>query len=344
MADAWTAPVGERPVQPDIASIIRNAQNSSDHVVEDGMDGSQVGLEGVSFRHTEVSASASGGSSLGKDALGSAALSAALTLHPSVFISGIGDASIEVIQSMLSTVGPCSVRLETDEESGKPTGEAEATFTSAEKAIEAIRRYDGSRFDDGYLRVSVSRRAAQGSLTTRGKGGGKGGGKGRKGGGIAFSERQKDLIYDQRMQLQQEELDAFKRARAAQRATGGGRGLGDGRGASSSSSLGFGESSSVAAASGRGGGGAAAAAASKKRKLGGGPALPGVLVVKTAASASRLGGDEAWGGGSAGRPAVPPAPAPAPVELGPAPKPEPASGGGLLGLAGYGSSSEEGED
>ena len=59
MGDAWTAPVGQRPIQPDIASIIRNAQTSSEHVEEEE-GSSQVGLEGVSFRHTEVSTGGGG--------------------------------------------------------------------------------------------------------------------------------------------------------------------------------------------------------------------------------------------------------------------------------------------
>ena len=333
MADAWTAPVGERPKQPDIASIIRSAQNSTEHAGDAGLGGDAAGLDGVSFRHTDISDAVGGGSSLGRDSLGTSALSAALTLHPCVHISGVGDASREVLHAMLSQIGPVSIKLvmdEDDEGNERRTGEASATFSSADNAVEAIRRYDGSRFDDGMLHVSVAKRAAQGSLVDR-KGKGKGRGKGK--GGMAFSERQRDLISDQRLQLAQDEKDAFSQARAMQQASGGGRGRGGSSGGGGSiAPLGsFGAtatgtaplSSSEALAASK------AAAAAKKRKL------PGMMVVKPGATAPIVVGGESKAA----------KPTPEPVVAGPAMKPDAPAGGGLLGLAGYGSSSgSDGED
>ena len=322
MGDAWSTKPGERPIRPDVAAIIREAQNATEHAGDAGLDGG-VGLDGATFKHTEVGddAQARGGSTLGKASLGTAALTAALTLHPCVYISGCGDASREVLHTMLSTVGSCSVSLVLDEESGQPTGEASATFGSAAAAEAAIRTYDGARFDDGVLHVSVAKRAAQGSLTTRGKG--KGRGKG--GGGITFAERQRDLISSQRLALAEEEKDAFARARAAQQAPApggrGGRGSGGGGSQVYGAPTAFdvplrppsGPASAAAAAS------ADAAAASKKRKLGG---LPGVVVVKPQPKPTE---QEA---------AKPPPPAQAPS----------AGGGGLLGLAGYGSDDDDDDD
>lgn len=322
MADAWTAPIGARPKAPDIASIIRSAQNSTEHAGDTGSV--QAGLDGVAFRHTDVGDAVGGGSSLGRDALGSAALTAALTLHPCVFVSGVGDASREVLHSMFAQIGPCSVRIDIDEETERPIGEASATFQSAEHAIEAIRRFDGSRLNDGYINVSVSKRSAQGSLTTRGKGGGKGRG---KAGGIAFSERQRDLIYDQRMQQKQNEISAFNRAKAQQRmAVEGVRGAGSG----GSSSGGGGGCDGAGGRSGTAGlfgePMASASSASKKRKISG-TALPGVLVVKSACTKPS--------GADCGAESAPPA------VLGPAPKPP---SGGLLGLGEYDSSSDDGDE
>ena len=83
---------------------------------------------------------------------------------------------------MLASVGSCSISLVLDDESGEALGEATATFASGDLAAAAIQQFDGARFNDGVLHVSVSKRAAQGSLTTRGKGKGRGGGKGGGGG------------------------------------------------------------------------------------------------------------------------------------------------------------------
>ena len=178
-SEAWSSAIGDRPARSDYASIVREAQNSSEHA-GDGAEGF-AGLDGASFRHTETSTDvAGGGSSLGRGSLGSAASTAALTLHPCIHIVGIGDASRETLTTMLSEAvgGPCTVALFIDEETGQSCGEASATFSSAMHAEAAIRQFDGSRFDDGVLRVTVAQRAAQGSLTTRGRRGGGGGGRG----------------------------------------------------------------------------------------------------------------------------------------------------------------------
>ena len=133
MADAWSTKPGERPVKPDIASIIREAQSSTEHAGDAGFGGG-VELDGAALRHTDVHDSVGGGSSLGRASLGTAALTAALTLHPCVYVSGCGDASREVLHAMFSTVGSCTISLMTDDDTGLPTGEASATFGSAAAA------------------------------------------------------------------------------------------------------------------------------------------------------------------------------------------------------------------
>jgi hypothetical protein len=107
------------------------AQHAGDAALDGG-----VGLDGATFKHTEVGDDARlrGGSTLGSNAVGTAALTAALTLHPCVHLSGCGDASKDVLHSMLSSVGGCTVALVVDEETGRPTGEASATFGSAAAA------------------------------------------------------------------------------------------------------------------------------------------------------------------------------------------------------------------
>jgi len=306
---------GERPVKPDIASIIRQAQNSTEHAGDAALDGG-VGLDGATFKHTEVGDDARlrGGSTLGSNAVGTAALTAALTLHPCVHLSGCGDASKDVLHSMLSSVGGCIVALVVDEETGRPTGEASATFGSAAAAEAAIRRFDGSRLDDGVLHVSVAKRAAQGSLTTRGKGRGRGKG---GGGGITFAERQRDMISEQRLAQAQDEKDAFAKARASQNA--GGRGMGRGSVAIVERPSSFdvqGPASGPPTAN-------EAGTAAKRRKVGG---LPGVLMVKP--------------GSSGATPAAPPASQPPPPSL----PPSAGTGGGLLGLASYGSDEDDEEE
>jgi len=257
-----------------------------------------------------------------------------------VYISGCGDASKEVLHAMLSTVGSCSVQLVLDEESGAPTGEASATYASASAAENAIKTFDGSRFDDGLLQVSVSKRAAQGSLTTRGKGKGRG-----KGGGMAFSERQRDLISEQRLSQAQDEKDEFAAARRQKMIndrSGGGRGGGPARwpdatagppvsvaAKPSAFDVPAGPATcSAAAAPATSSTAASSAGESKKRKLGGG--LPGMLLV---------------------RPAGQPASQPEPLGAKPAVEAEKdgeakaaSAGGGLLGLAGYGSVDDDDDE
>ena len=81
---------------------------------------------------------------LSKNDIGTSAMSAALTLHPCVHISGCGDASILALETFLSSVGACRVVRELDDE-GEPTGEASATYGSASEAAAAIARGGRSR-------------------------------------------------------------------------------------------------------------------------------------------------------------------------------------------------------
>ena len=264
MADAWTTAPGQKPTKPDVASIIREAQNATEHAGDASM--SEVGLDGTSLRHTDIDDAVGGGSSLSREQLGSAALSAALTLHPCVFLSGVGDASKQVLHAMLSQAGPCSVQLVLDEETGEPTGEASATFSNASAAEAAIRRFDGSRFDEGIMRVSVAKRAAQGSLTKRGRGRG-------AGGRITFAERQLDLIASQRERQALDEKDAFAAARLA---------AAEAKARVSGVSATAATVPTAAAAAAAAAATTASAAAAKKRKAS--AMLPGVVVVKAAAN------------------------------------------------------------
>ena len=302
MGDAWSTAPGVKPPQSGIDAIIRQAQNATEHA---GDGSSEVGLDGSSLRHTDVDDAVGGGSSLSSAALGTSALTAALTLHPCIFVSGAGDASKEALQALLSMAGRCSVRLITDDETGLPTGEASATYGSAAAAEAAIRQFDGSRFDDGVLHVSVSRRATQGSLTKRGKG--KGGGGGNR---VAFSEAQSDLIASRRLQQAEDEKAAFAEARAA--LGGGGRGEAELQASAKRAA----ERSSAALEE----------AAAKRRKQT--AKLPGVLVVaKPAKPAATVG----MGMGPPKPPTAPAAPAAPPAA-------------GLLGLADYGSGSDDDDD
>lgn len=333
MGDAWSTAPGQKPIKPDVAAIIKQAQDSTEHAGDAGLSG-EVALDGESLRHTDVGDSVGGGSGLGRAQLGSAALTAALTLHPCVHISGCGDASREVLQAMFSTVGSCSVQLLRDEESGVATGEASATFASAQAAEAAIRDFDGSRFDEGIMRVSVAKRAAQGSLTTRGKGGGRGGRR-KGGGGLAFSERQRDLVNEHRLQQVHDEQQAFAHARQKQAEE-------------AASTAAKRRVAATAATAAEAATAAAEGAAAKKRKLGTSSRLPGMVVVARAGAgpvaseppskpasqppstapsgAASAGSAEASGGGAIAN-------LDAPAEEDDAP--------GLLGLGGYGSSGDD---
>ena len=302
MADAWSTAPGQKPIRPNVAEIIRAAQNSSEHA-GDALSG-EVALEGGALRHTDVDGTVGGGSGLGRAQLGSAALSAALTLHPCVHIGGMGDASRDVVHEMLSTVGSCSVSLILDEETGAPTGEASATFANAQAAEAAIRKFDGMRFDDGLLHVTVAKRATQGSLTTRGRG------RGKRAGGLTFAERQRDLVSERRLEQASAEKDAFAAARRQQVQE------------TASDNAATAQKRQAAAE-------AAAAEAAKKRKLLS-SRLPGVVVVRNTATATSM--------------PPPQPSAPATVETTKEASEAPGTSGGLLGLGMYGSSDDDNDD
>ena len=187
--------------------VIRAAK-SSDWASSDRDETETISVGDTSFRHTDIDTAGGGGSRLTKKDIGSSALMAALTLHPCVHISGCGDASILALQTVLTSVGECRVVRELDED-GYPTGEASATYGSAAEAVAAISRFDGTRFDDGVLQLSVSKRSAQGSLTTRGRG------RGRGKDGMTFHDKQQDMIGRQMAERAQSEKDAFAAARSA---------------------------------------------------------------------------------------------------------------------------------
>ena len=338
-ADAWSTAPGVKPTRPDVASIIRQAQTHREH---DDVDASTIAVGDTSLKNTDVDDVVGGGSKMGKAQLGSAAVSAALTLHPCVHISGCGDASKLVLHTMFSTVGRCSITMELDDETDEPTGEASAMYSCAADASAAIKTYDGSKFDEGVLRVTVSQRAAQGSLTRRGRGrgGGRFGG-GGKGGGSTFHDRQQDMLVRMRAQDAQDERDEFHSARAARDQTG--------RMSSSGWTRGLGAAAGAAAAGAAAGlvagpmlPGASAPAhpaqapanaegnapPSKKPKLGASlPKLRPSFVVAKAAAAPAA-------------PAAPAAGRPSRSESDDGSD----AGGGLLGLGGYGSSSSGDEE
>ena len=287
-------------------AVIR-AATSAEGTARDREEGENetVSFGDTSLRHTDIDTAGGGASKLTKKDLGSSALMAALTLHPCVHISGCGDASLLALQMALSTVGECKVVRELDED-GSPTGEASATFGSANAAAAAIQRFDGSRFDDGVLQLSVSKRAAQGSLTTRGRGRGRGSDR------MTFYDRQQDLIGKQMAERAQSEKDAFAMARAA---------------ALSSEPIPAGPPARPAGPSAR----AAVDPPAKRAKHDNAPAkrLPGCFVIPRAtqpaaavvAPAAPVGGAGVVGEGDS--------------------EAEGATGGGLLGLAGYGDSDSE---
>jgi len=107
-----------------------------------------------------------------------------------------------VLHSMFSMVGPCKVQLDSREESGL-LGEASVTFENAAMAVAAIERFDGSRFNDGYMFVSVARTAAQGSFTRRGRSE-----------RMTFYDKQQERLSNARMQQVESEKAAFASARA----------------------------------------------------------------------------------------------------------------------------------
>lgn len=189
-------------------AVIRAAKSDEWANADAADDGALISVGDTTLRHTEVETTGGGASRLSKNAIGSSALRAALTLHPCVHISGCGDASVAVLETIFSQVGACRISRILDDD-GCPQGEASATYESADAAAAAIEKFDGQRFDDGVLHVTVSKRSTQGSLTTRGRGRGKG----RD--GFTFHDRQQDLISKQSAERAQAERDAFATARAA---------------------------------------------------------------------------------------------------------------------------------
>jgi len=166
-----------------------------------------IGDEGRSMKLIDVSANSGGASKMARSAIGSAAVQAALTLLPCVHITGCGDASQDALHAMLSSIGPCRVHIIRDEETGECEGEASCTYDSAASAMLAIERFDGSRFDDDVLCVTVARMAAQGSLTKRGRG--------RNSDRETHHDRQQRMAGAALAERAQAERDAFATARVA---------------------------------------------------------------------------------------------------------------------------------
>lgn len=177
----------------------------------DDEDSATPSVGDTTLRHTEIEDYAGGSSRLGKASVGSSALTAALTLHPCVYVTGCGSASKGVLHQIFSQAGPCSVSIvepdPDDEDAPDVKGEASITFGEAAHAVLAIQRFDGTPFDDGTLSVSVSRNAAQGSLTKRGRG--------RNAEKLTHHDRQQMLMGQQRARQAQSERDAFTAARSA---------------------------------------------------------------------------------------------------------------------------------
>ena len=190
-----------RPTTSVEATIRQASSSTGENGDDDGFGSISVG--DTSMRLPDVDPSGGGASRLGKASVGSAALQAALTLHPCVHVSGCGDASEEAMRTMLATVGRCVVRLHTDDD-GAPTGEASATYEDAATAVAAIERFDGTRFDDGMLSVCAAQQAARGSLTRRGRT--------EK---MTFHDRQQEQFAQARAAQAADEKSAFSQARAA---------------------------------------------------------------------------------------------------------------------------------
>ena len=275
---------------------------------DDGENSAAASVGDASLKHTEIDDYAGGSSRLGKASIGSSSTTAALMLHPCVYVSGAGEASEDILQQIFGQVGPCTVTLvepdsdeEGEEASGKLTGEASVLYGEGAHAISAIQRFDGSPFNDDKLTVSVSRSAAQGSLTKRG---------GRRGSEkLTHHDRQQMMFSQARQHREESEKGAFAAAREAV-FTARSRPTGPRPTVLSEQSEGL----------GLGGGGARGRAAdaniAKRQKAATG--LPRCCLVAKSTSAT-----------SAAPPAAPPA-APA----------APAGGGALLGLGDYGSSDD----
>ena len=304
----------ERHVRAGLAAAGQSEREDEGAVMSSSLS---IGDDGRSMRLGEVSTGSGGGSRLAKTSIGSAAVQAALTLHPCVHVQGCGDASESAMHALLSSVGPCRIRMYRDEETGESEGELSCTYDNAAAAAAAIERFDGSRFDDGYLIVTVAKTAAQGSLTRRGRG--------RNADKLTHFDRaqlaQRNALADRA----QSEKDAFSAARAA---------------ASEASRAplppvrdAFTPAPKPAEAA------AAAAAAPAKKRVAPPSRLPNFVVKKGPAAC----GPGAAGEGAPAAPAPAAAAAPAPAAAGSpdgggGAAPEP---GGLLGLGAYGSDSDE---
>ena len=271
-------------------------------------EGAAPSVGDTSFKHVEVDDYAGGASRLGKAAVGSAALTAALTLHPCVFVSGFDEnTSKGVLEQIFSAVGPCTISilapLEPDDDEPAPpaVGEASVTYSEAAHAVAAIQRFDGSPFDAGKLSVSAWNKAAQGSLMKRGRG--------RNADKLTHHDRQQHMLRLARAEQAQSEKDAFASARTA---------------ALTAAAKPVGPRPTVLQAQPAGGGlSAAGEGAAKRQKANSG--LPKCCLVAKSSSAS--------------------APAPAAAAAAPAAAAPVAaaaeSGGGLLGLGDYGSDEDE---
>ena len=89
---------------------------------DDGENSAAASVGDASLKHTEIDDYAGGSSRLGKASIGSSSTTAALTLHPCVYVSGAGEASESVLQQIFGQVGPCTVTLveaDDDDEEGE---------------------------------------------------------------------------------------------------------------------------------------------------------------------------------------------------------------------------------
>tara|TARA_B110001452_G_scaffold239444_1_gene220471 strand:- start:949 stop:1794 length:846 start_codon:yes stop_codon:yes gene_type:complete len=271
----------------------------------DEEDSTAPSVGDTTLKHTDIDDYAGGSSRLGKASVGSSALTAALTLHPCVYVTGCGSASKGVLHQIFSQAGPCTVSIvepdPDDEDENDLKGEASVTFGEAAHAVLAIQRFDGTPFDDGTLSVSVSRNAAQGSLTRRGRG--------RNADKLTHHDRQQMLMGQQRVRQAQNERDAFTAARSA---------------ALAASARPTGPRPTVL----QPGSGPSSEGAAKRQK--GPTGLPKCCVVaKSSSSASSSASKEP----SAASPVAAPAPSPSAAA---------GSAGALLGLGGYESSDDGG--
>ena len=125
----------ERHVRAGLAAAGQSEREDEGAVMSSSLS---IGDDGRSMRLGEVSTGSGGGSRLAKTSIGSAAVQAALTLHPCVHVQGCGDASESAMHALLSSVGPCRIRMYRDEETGESEGELSCTYGNAAAATAAI--------------------------------------------------------------------------------------------------------------------------------------------------------------------------------------------------------------